>query len=210
MDHRLCQLPLEAAKKYPAALEIVRDRVKPVRETNNRAGIPEILVAVRRGASRDAQSRRRALAVCSGYPARKRLLWFGASRGPWRATRPYLRLRRRLRHGHPDLVRPRSLGKVAVLDARRPASVHALHQSFMTFPWPDPVRDEQRKSIGEVARNIIERRQAICAGRVRANRPLQCGGGGGIPGSEGPAPQAGRSGGRGLRVAEGSGARRRR
>ena len=31
------KLPLEDAMKYPAALDIVRDRVKPIREGNNRA-----------------------------------------------------------------------------------------------------------------------------------------------------------------------------
>jgi hypothetical protein len=35
--------------------------------------------------------------------------------------------------------------------------------AFETFPWPDPVTDEQRERVADASRAVIARRQEICA-----------------------------------------------
>lgn len=35
-------------------------------------------------------------------------------------------------------------------------------KAFLTFPWPDPVSDEQYERIAEASRAVIGRRQGIC------------------------------------------------
>jgi hypothetical protein len=34
--------------------------------------------------------------------------------------------------------------------------------AFETFPWPDPVTEEQRERVAEASRRLIARRQEIC------------------------------------------------
>lgn len=157
------KLPLEEAAKYPAALDIVRQKVKPVRDTNNRA-------AYRKYWWQFAEARREMRSAVSGlkrYVAGtrhgKRLLVVWCQ--PWTlasdATSTYafeddyaMGVLTSSAHGAWAWAR----GSTIKGDLRYTSS-----SVFMTFPWPHPVSDGQRDRIGEAVRNIIERRQEICA-----------------------------------------------
>ena len=156
------QLPLEAAMRYPAALGIVRARVKPIRETNNRTARRERWWLF----GEQAVGMRRALAGLSRYVAGlaqgKRLLlaWQSTSVCPSNLTYDFtldddysMGVLSSVTHG--AWARSRS----STLEDRlryTPSSV------FETFPWPFPVTGQQRERLAEASRQMIARRQAIC------------------------------------------------
>ncbi len=155
-------LPLEVAMRYPAALDIVRDRVKPFRDRNNRKAYRErwwLLGEPRPGMRKAAVGLSRYIA---GNRIGKRLLF------AWQEQR----------------VCPSDLIIVAAADDDYSMGIlsSAIHEAwarsrsstledrlrytpstvFETFPWPDPVSDQQRERVGEAARQVIARRQALC------------------------------------------------
>ena len=153
------------APKYPAALKIVRERVKPERETNRRkvrrerwwlfgeqavgmrnalAGKPRFIVA-------DAQGKRLLLAWADAWTCPSNLTYVFAFDDDYA-----IGVLSSSAHGAWAWNRSSTLKG----DLRYTPS-----SAFETFPWPFPVSDDQRKRIGEASRSIIERRQAICAER---------------------------------------------
>ncbi|XTZ16486.1 DNA methyltransferase [Micromonospora echinospora] len=157
------QLPLEAAAKYPLALTLVRQRVKPDRERNNRP-------LYRQNWWQFGEARPGMRAALEGLPryiaagrVGKRLLLTWCE--PW--TCPS------------DLVYVFAFDddySMGVLSSFTHSS-WAWSQSstlkgdlrytptsaFLPFPWPYPVSDEQRRQVAETCRQMIARRQEICA-----------------------------------------------
>jgi hypothetical protein len=157
------KLPLEAAKKYPAALDIVRERVKPVRETNNRAAYRKYWwqFAEARREMRDAVAVLKRYIACTRHGKRLLFVWCQ----PWTlasdATAAFafeddyaMGILASSVHGAWAWAQ----GSTIKGDLR-----YTSTSVFMTFPWPDPVSDNQRKRIGEASRDILKRRETICA-----------------------------------------------
>ncbi len=157
------QLPLEAAKRYPAALKIVRQEVKPIRDENADEGFREKwwLFGRPRGAMRKAIGGLSRYVAGTRHGKRLLVVWCQ----PWTMASDAadifafeddysMGILTSSAHGAWAWAQ----GSTLKGDLRyTPSSV------FMTFPWPDPVSEDQRKSIGGAGRNIIERRQEICA-----------------------------------------------
>ncbi len=153
---------LEEASRYPVALQIVRDRVKPEREDNNDKRF------------------------------REQWWRFGRPRGPLRnAVAPLPRHVASGRHGKRFLVcwadswtLASDATNVFAFDddysmgilTSSPHVAWAWHQSstlgfglrytptsvFATFPWPDPVAEEQREAVAQASRGLLARRTEIC------------------------------------------------
>jgi len=159
------QMPLERAAQYPAALKIVRERVKPARENNNDKGFRELWWIF----GRPRGEMRTAVAGLSRYIAgvRHGKRWLLAWCEPWTlasdATNVFafdddysMGVLSSSTHG----AWAWSRGSTIKGDLRyTPSSV------FETFPWPDPVSEEQRDDISALSRQVIERRREICAER---------------------------------------------
>jgi hypothetical protein len=157
------QLPLEEAMRYPAALKIVRERVKPVRDENADEGFREKwwLFGRPRGAMRKAISEFSRYVAGTRHGKRLLVVWCQ----PWTmasdATAIFafeddyaMGILTSSAHGTWAWAR----GSTLKGDLRyTPSSV------FMTFAWPDPVSEDQRNTIAEAGQAVIERRQAICA-----------------------------------------------
>jgi hypothetical protein len=157
------QAKLEEAMHYPAAMKIVRERVKPKRESIQKAEYrqkwwqftrprPAMRTALR-GLSRYivsvAQGKRLLLVWADAWTCPSNLTFVfafdddyamgilsSAVHNAWARSRSST-LEDRLRY--------------------TPSTV------FASFPWPYPVTDEQRKRIVTASRAIVKRRQQICA-----------------------------------------------
>jgi len=158
------QMNLEEAERYPAAMKIVRERVKPIRERTQKAEYrqkwwqftrprPEMRVALR-GLARCvvsvAQGKRLLLAWTDAWTCPSNLTFVFAfdddysmgivsssAHGAWARSRSST-LEDRLRY--------------------TPSSV------FETFPWPFPTTtDAQRECVADAIRKVIGRRQELCA-----------------------------------------------
>ncbi len=156
-------MPLESAMKYPAALDIVRERAKPEREANNRE-------AYRRNWWQFAEPRRglrRAVADLERYIVMgrhgKRLLFVWAE--PWTlasdATKVFAfdddyAMGVLSSHTHDAWAKARS--STIKGDPR-----YTNTSVFETFPWPFPVTDYQQERVAEASRTLIARRQEICS-----------------------------------------------
>ncbi len=152
---------LEEAMQYPEALRLVRERVKPARDKNNRE-------AYRRYWWRFAEPRpkmRKALEPLSRYVAGnaqgKRFLfsWVDRSVCPSNLTNVFafdddysMGVLTSSVHG----AWARSESSTLRVDLR-----YTPTSCFETFPWPQP-DDRAREEIGDIAKLLIERRQAIC------------------------------------------------
>ncbi|MDQ4491747.1 hypothetical protein RBS60_16220 [Sinomonas sp. ASV486] len=153
---------LEEARQYPAALDIVRNRVRPIRETNNRKVYRDIWWLF--GENRPGM--RRSLGNLNRFVA-------GGAQG------------KRLFVAFQDSSTcPSNLTNVFTFDddysmgilLSKAHEMWAWHQSstlkgdlrytpttvFATFPWPDPVTPEQREKVAELSRAVVGRREAIC------------------------------------------------
>lgn len=155
---------LEEAMGYPAALERVRERVKPTRDENNRE-------AYRHYWWRFAEPRpkmRKALAQLGRYIAGnaqgKRFLfcWVELAVCPSNLTNVFafdddysMGVLTSSTHG----AWARSESSTLRIDLR-----YTPTSCFETFPWPQPTPDHKR-AIGAIAKELIERRQAICVER---------------------------------------------
>lgn len=152
---------LEQASKFPAALDIVRREVKPLRDTNKRKG------------RRDNwwQFGEKAVGMRSALATRQRFV-FGTATGKrllvtWQASETC----------------PSNAGNVFAFDGdysmgvllSRAHDAWAWAQSstlkgdlrytpttvFATFPWPDPT-DTQREAIASASKALYERRSVLC------------------------------------------------
>jgi hypothetical protein len=157
------KLPLEAAMRYPKALDIVRERVKPERDTNNRASYRKywwLFAEPRREMRRALQGLQRYIA---GTRHGKRLLvaWCQPETLASDATATFafdddysMGVLTSSVHGSWAWARSSTIKG----DLRYTSS-----SVFMTFSWPDPVTVDQRERISESVRSVIDRRQTICA-----------------------------------------------
>ena len=152
---------LEEAMQFPAALDLVKERVKPAREQNNRE-------AYRRYWWRFAEPRpkmRAALSSLTRYVAGnaqgKRFLfcWAAPAVCPSNLTNVFaldddysMGILTSSTHG----AWAHSESSTLRVDLR-----YTPTSCFETFPWPQP-EDDLRNEIGEIAERLIERRQAIC------------------------------------------------
>ncbi|HET7387504.1 MAG TPA: DNA methyltransferase [Nocardioidaceae bacterium] len=156
------QMPLEKANHYPTAMRIVRERVKPFRETVNREGH-------RRRWWQFGEPRvglRRAVGELSGYAVvaahAKRL---NVAREPHSVLASNACMVFAFEDDYSmGVLLSRAHGAWAwaqssTLETRlryTPTSV------FETFPWPDPVTDVQRERVAEASRRLLARRTEIC------------------------------------------------
>jgi hypothetical protein len=155
-------LPLEEASRFEAAISIVRDRVKPVRERNHRENyrrywwrFGEVRPGMRRavnGLARFASSNR----------VGKRLIlsWSEAGTVPSDQVVVY---------GFDDdysMGVLTSRAHVAWAWARSSTLETRLRYTpssvFETFPFPDPVSETQREGVAEASRRLLARRSEIC------------------------------------------------
>ncbi len=154
--------PLEQAREFSAALDIVRDRVRPEREKNSDRSFRETWW--RFGRPRGAM--RQALSLLSRYGAvgrhgkRFAMAWVSCADIASDATCVF---------AFDDDF---SMG---VLQSRAHIA-WAWHQSstlkgdlrytptsvFMTFPWPDTASSEQRAAVAAAVRTMLDRRRSIC------------------------------------------------
>lgn len=150
---------------YPKALSIVRERVKPVREENNRAAYRQYwwqFAEARREMRTALEGHERYIA---GIAQGKRLVltWASAWTCPSNLTNVFA-----FDDDYSMGVLSSSVhsawawSRSSTLEARlryTPSSV------FETFAWPYPVSDEQREQVGELSRDVVKRRQEICVER---------------------------------------------
>lgn len=157
------QRPLEAAMKYPAALEIVRQRVKPIRDNNSRKarrekwwlfgeqaiGMRSALMGLPRYIGAGRVGKRLLLTWCEPWTCPSDLIYVFAfdddySMGVLSSFT------------HSAFARSQS----STLEDRLR---YTPTSAFLPFPWPYPVADEQRERVAEASRRMIARRQEICA-----------------------------------------------
>jgi hypothetical protein len=157
--------PLEEAMRHPAALEVLRERVKPERERNRDhyrrehwwlLGRPVI-------AMREAVEPLSRYMVNSRVCKRIQFVWCARSWCPSDRLNIFA------------LENDWTMGLLT-------SSIHTewaqlqgstfedrIHytptSAFETFPWPDPITDAQRERIADLARKIVARRQEICLER---------------------------------------------
>jgi len=156
--------PLEEARRWPAALELAQQRVRPIRATNARRAYRErwwMFAEARPGM-------RAALAPLDRYIAGaaqgKRILF--AWQAPWTCPSNLTNV-----FAFADDYAMGVLSSTIHTEwARAQSSTLRIDirytptSAFETFPWPDPAPDE-RDQIGSLARAMIERRQAVCVER---------------------------------------------
>ncbi|TNH25095.1 class I SAM-dependent DNA methyltransferase [Micromonospora orduensis] len=157
------QRPLEAAMKYPAALQIVRERVKPLRDGNSRksrrekwwlfgeqavgmraalAGLPRYIAAGRVG-------KRLLLTWCDPWTCPSDLVYVFAFDDDYSMG---------MLSSSAHSAWAWSQSSTFKRDIR-----YTPTSAFLPFPWPYPVTDEQRERVAEASRRMIARRQEICA-----------------------------------------------
>jgi hypothetical protein len=154
---------LEAAMRYPAALAIVRERVKPGREGNRDKGFRDMWWRFGRPRIEMRTALRGLSRYIAGVRHGKRLLFTWCQ--PWTmasdATNVFafeddyaMGILSSSAHGGWAWSRSSTIKG----DLRyTPSTV------FEGFPWPYPITDEQRERIAGASRKAIGRRQEICA-----------------------------------------------
>lgn len=155
-------MALEEAMKYPAALDLVRERVKPERDKNRDKGFRENWWRF----GRPRGEMRKAIEPLSRYIAGnaqgKRFLfcWVDRSVCPSNLTNVFA--------FDTDYSMGVLTSSVHSAWARSESSTlrvdlrYTPTSCFETFPWPQP-DGSAREEIGEIAKRLIECRQAICA-----------------------------------------------
>jgi hypothetical protein len=160
IDFRL--MKLEEATKYPAALKIVRERVKPERETNRRKVYREKwwIFAEPRTAMRVALHDLNRYACAARHGTRFTLAWIGAEVLASDATDVFA-----FDDDHSMgvlLSRAHDAWAWAQASTLKGDLRYTPTSVFMTFPWPDPVTDTQRERVAEASRRLLARRTEIC------------------------------------------------
>lgn len=154
-------MPLEAARQYPHALAIVRERVKSVRDAK-----PDAYVGNWWQFNRPRRELRQALEGLDRYIVMgrhgKRLLfvWTDAWTLASDATKVFAfdddySMGVLFSRFHDAWAKARS--STIKGDPR-----YTNTSCFETFPWPCPTIEEERERIAEASRRVIARRQQIC------------------------------------------------
>lgn len=154
--------PLEEASRYPRALRIVRERVKPEREHNRRKSYREKwwIFAEPRTAMRAALEGLPRFAALPGHAKRISVAWVDA---------------RVLASNATDVVALDDDFSIGVLLSRSHGA-WAWNQSstlkgdlrytptsvFMTFPWPNTATGDEREAVADASRRLLDRRSEIC------------------------------------------------
>jgi hypothetical protein len=154
---------LEEAMAYPAALEIVRERVKPTRSQNKRKAYRDYWwrFAEPRPAMRSAVAPLRRFAVANRIGKRLLLSWADPATCPSDLTIVFafeddFAIGVLLSRTHGEWARLHS--STLRVDIRyTPTSV------FDTFPWPGSPSTGQRDEIATAAATLLARRSEICA-----------------------------------------------
>jgi N-6 DNA Methylase len=154
-------MSLEQAMKYPAALDFVRERVKPERDENRDEGFRKHWWRF----GRPRGEMRKAITPLSRYIAGNRIgkrflfCWADVSVCPSDLTIVFafdddyaIGILISSTHG----AWARSESSTLRIDLR-----YTPTSCFETFPWPQP-NDDLRGEIGAIAKQLIEQRQAIC------------------------------------------------
>lgn len=156
---------LEDAMAYPAALELVRQRVKPVRDRNRDRGFREHWWRFGRPRGEMRTALTGLERYIGGVRIGKRIPFCWCE--PWTCPSDLVNvfsfeddyamgvLSSRL---HGDWARAQS----STLEDR---IRYTPTSAFETFPWPPTPTAEQRDEVDRLAAAMIERRQAICAER---------------------------------------------
>jgi hypothetical protein len=156
--------PLEEAMGHPAALDLVRKRVKPERDRNRDAHFRKYWWRF----GRPRGEMREALAPLSRYIAGNRIgkrflfAWADAGVCPSDLTIVFA--------FEDDYFMGVLTSSIHQAWAKAEASTLRIDlrytptSCFESFPWPQP-KDAVRSEIGEHAKRLIERRQAICVER---------------------------------------------
>jgi len=156
---------LEEAATYPAALEIVRERVKPFRDENRRRVrrenwwlLGELVPAMRaalaplsRYIAGNAQGKRVSFCWCDPWVCPSNLTNVFAFEDDYSIGVLSSAL-------HHDWARSQS----STLEDR---FRYTPTSAFETFPWPPKVISKSRDRISELSRGLIDRRQEICVAR---------------------------------------------
>ena len=157
-------MPLEEAMNFPAALELVRERVKPERDANRRKArrerwwqFGEKAVGMRAALDRFPR-------YIAGNAQGKRFLfaWADASVCPSNLTNVFA-----FDDDHSMGVLTSSAHIAWAMSESSTLRVDLRYtptSCFETFPWPEPT-PKQQDGIGRLSAALIERRQAICVER---------------------------------------------
>ncbi|MDQ3934648.1 MAG: N-6 DNA methylase [Actinomycetota bacterium] len=157
-------MTLEDAARFPAALDIVRARVKPERDRNRDARFREYWwrFGRPRGEMRAAIAPLRRFIAGTAQGKRIFFTWQDARVCPSNLVNVFAFeddyalgvLTSRL---HGEWARAQS--STLRIDVR-----YTPTSAFETFPWPAPT-DDQRERIGQLSKAIVDRRRAICVDR---------------------------------------------
>ena len=155
-------MPLEEAERWPAAMSIVRERVRPSRLLNRDQGFRERwwLFGRPRPEMRAALTGMERFVVANRVG--KRLLFTWASSG-WCLGDKIVAFKLDDDYNLGVLSSSIHSAWAWLLSSTLKADLNYTPTSaFETFPWPCPVSDASRNTISELAKGIIERRQQIC------------------------------------------------
>jgi len=155
---------LEEAMAFPAALDLVRERVKPARDHNNREayrrfwwrfaeprpGMRAAIAPLRRYIAGNAQGKRFLFCWCRPVVCPSNLTNVFACEDDYAMGVLISSTHQVWAHAEGSTLR---------VDPR-----YTPTSCFETFPWPEPDAD-QRDQIGRLAVTLIDQRQAVCAER---------------------------------------------
>ena len=153
---------LEQAMKYPRALDIVRRHVQPEREASKNRAVERRwwLFGRRVEGMRAAISQLSRFVAAASTSKRLTFAWEPSMVCPNNAVAVFAfdddySVGVLMGRGHEAWAWARS--STLKGDLRYTSSA-----AFMTFPWPDPLSDEQRERVAEASRRLLERRSEIC------------------------------------------------
>jgi hypothetical protein len=156
------QRPLEQAQRFPAALSIVRERVRPFRLTVNRQNhrerwwqFGEPRVGLRRETARLSR-----FAAVAAHAKRLVMGWVDPWTVPSNATMVFA-----FEDDYSMGVlcsRPHGAWAWAQSSTLKGDLRYTPTSAFMTFPWPDPTTGDQREFVAEACRGLLARRSEIC------------------------------------------------
>lgn len=153
---------LEEASRFPRAIAIARQLVKPERESNRRKSYRERwwIFAEPRTAMRDALSGLVRYGSAARHGKRLVLAWTESGTLASDATEVFA--------FDDDYSMGVLTSRAHEAWAWAQASTlkgdlrYTPSSVFMTFPWPDPVTAEQREQVAEASRRLLARRGEIC------------------------------------------------
>jgi hypothetical protein len=157
------RMSLEEAERFPAALEIVRERVKPARDKNSDKGFKEFwwrfgrprgemrvaLSGLSRYIAGTAQGKRPLFVWCDPLWCPSNLVNVFAFDDDY-----YFGVLSSIAHTAWAWERSSTLKG----DLR-----YTPTTAFATFPWPDPVDDNLRAAVDDVVREMVQLRSQHCA-----------------------------------------------